>query len=119
MHGDHAGILEKADQAAQRDKRVHGDGQRQEGKGEHGAADAADTGDETTGEPADKNKDIKCIGHGILLSRPGMGPCPRRRHGSYRALPPAARQEWTFSCHPEGMMSIPPFLALPIARRNS
>ena len=92
MHGNHAGILEKTDQAAQGDEGMHGDGQRQEGKGEHGAADAADTGDETTGEPADKDKDIKSIGHGILLSRPGTGPCPCRRHGSYRALPPAASQ---------------------------
>ena len=66
MHGDHAGILEKADQAAQRDERVHGDGQRQEGKGEHGAADAADTGDETTGEPADKNKGEYCIKNVIM-----------------------------------------------------
>ena len=92
---------------------MHGDGQRQEGEGEHGAADAADTGNETTGEPADKNKDIKCIGHGILLFRPGMEPCPCRRHGSYRALPPAARHKWAFSCHPGGMMPPSSLAGLP------
>ena len=73
MQAGQTDVHDHVDDAGQGDGLVHRQEHDQEGKGHHGAADAADAGNETACDPSEEHTDLSHPGHTPLL-RPRAAP---------------------------------------------